>query len=334
MVWKGMLRRWEHGVFGQFISMGKGKQFFSGKLCHLLLCREVVHPYGRPDEMWFRVGGRAIKFRKEEFLLLTGLRFRSLPKGAVTQYISTPSNVHHRYFHGLPTHLEDIIHKLREVEQFDLEDDVLKLGYVFFLSHILLGRDYRRIVPNWLWGMVEDVIAFEAYHWGTYIYSLTIYWLGKALKGRIDKKKQNRQQNGEQQNEDSSKSQDIGYYYWAMEAIPKLTGVVGVQRGDGFPRVRRWYDRKKSLNLQKEFTNELEALTLTPTPSDEERRQACYLHFDPDQFVGPLKHKDGGLGDDSEDDEDPNVRGKRCRAPMGRGRGRGKGKGRGKSRRG
>ena len=70
-------------------------------------------------------------------------------------------------------------------------------------------------MPNWLWGMVEDVTAFEAYLWGTYIYSLTIYWLGKALKGRIDKRKQNRQQN-----EDSSKSQYIGFnvygFPWAF----------------------------------------------------------------------------------------------------------------------
>ena len=35
MVRKGMLRRWEQGVFGQFIGMGRGKQFFDtlrGKL--------------------------------------------------------------------------------------------------------------------------------------------------------------------------------------------------------------------------------------------------------------------------------------------------------------
>ena len=50
------------------------------------------------------------------------------------------------------------------------------------------------------------------------------------------------------------------------------------------------------------------------------------MHFDPDKFVGPLTHKDVGLGDDSEDDEGPNVRGRRCRAPMCRGRGSGRGR--------
>ena len=67
---------------------------------------------------------------------------------------------------------------------------------------------------------------------------------------------------------------------------------------------------------------------MTLTPSDEERRQAYYLHFDPDQFVGPLTHKEGGLSDDSEDDELTDVRGRRCQAPMGMGRGRGRGRGR------
>ncbi|KAK2646198.1 hypothetical protein Ddye_021393 [Dipteronia dyeriana] len=69
----GMLGRWEQGVFKQFLGMKK--ELFSGKLCHILLCGELHYPGARPDEMWFGVGNRAVGFGKEQFLLVTGLRF-------------------------------------------------------------------------------------------------------------------------------------------------------------------------------------------------------------------------------------------------------------------
>ncbi|KAK0603227.1 hypothetical protein LWI29_002679 [Acer saccharum] len=59
------------------------KEFFSGKLCHMLLCRELNYPGECPDEMWFRVGERAVRFGNEEFLLVTGLRFRPMPYWAM-----------------------------------------------------------------------------------------------------------------------------------------------------------------------------------------------------------------------------------------------------------
>ncbi|KAI9161555.1 hypothetical protein LWI28_018614 [Acer negundo] len=61
----------------------------------------------------------------------------SLPKAA-------QGSVHHRYFGGCPTPLKDILDRLRR-EGFDEADYVIKLGYVYFLSHIMLGREYRCI---------------------------------------------------------------------------------------------------------------------------------------------------------------------------------------------
>ncbi|KAK2636273.1 hypothetical protein Ddye_031065 [Dipteronia dyeriana] len=87
-----------------------------------------------------------------------------------------PGSVYHRYFGGSPTPLKDILGRLSG-EEFDEPEDVIKLGYVYFLSHILLGREYRWFVPDWLWGLVEDITGFEAFPWGTYIYSVTLYWL-------------------------------------------------------------------------------------------------------------------------------------------------------------
>ncbi|KAK2664486.1 hypothetical protein Ddye_003060 [Dipteronia dyeriana] len=156
----GMLGRWEQGVFKQFLGMKK--ELFSGNLCHILLCRELHYPGALPDEMWFGVGNRAVRFGKEEFLLVTGLRFGPMPQSVNSLPKAVPGSVYHRYFGGSPTPLKDILGRLSGKE-FDESEDVMKLGYVYFLSHILLGREYRWYVSDWLWGLVEDIIGFEAF---------------------------------------------------------------------------------------------------------------------------------------------------------------------------
>ncbi|KAK0578970.1 hypothetical protein LWI29_019163 [Acer saccharum] len=296
----GMLRRWEHGVFRQFLKMDR--EFFSGKLCHILLCRELNYPSARPDEMWFRVGERAVRFGKEEFFLVTGLRFGPMPVSVHSLPKAAVGSVHHRYFGGSPTPLKDILGRLNRGE-FDEAEDVIKLGYVYFLSHVMLGREYRWKVPDWIWGLVEDITAFEAFPWGTYIYSVTIYWLGTALDDRTKGRKQNR---------NYSSRQDLGYclygfpwalMYWAMEAIPVLSGSVGKRRrgrnGHGFPRLTRWNCRKKPPQLEHKFTDELEAYT-TLTPTAEERLQEYYRQFDPLAVVGPELHMHGGYDPENE----------------------------------
>ncbi|KAK2637405.1 hypothetical protein Ddye_032197 [Dipteronia dyeriana] len=107
----------------------------------------------------------------------------SLPK-------TVSGSLYHRYFGGSPTPFKDILGRLSG-EEFDEPEDVIKLGYVYFLSHILLGQEYRWFVPDWLWGLVEDITGFEAFPWGNYIYSVTLYWLGKALHDRRNGRKQN-----------------------------------------------------------------------------------------------------------------------------------------------
>ncbi|KAK0595727.1 hypothetical protein LWI29_009401 [Acer saccharum] len=143
----GMLRWWEQGVFRQFLKMDR--EFFSGKLCHILLCRELNYPSARLNEMWFRIGERAIRFGKEEFLLVTRLRFGPMPVSVHPLPKAAQGNVHHRYFGGSPTPLKDILGRLNR-DEFDEVEDVIKLGYVYFLSHVMLGREYRWKVPDWI----------------------------------------------------------------------------------------------------------------------------------------------------------------------------------------
>ncbi|KAL5764489.1 hypothetical protein ACOSQ2_017083 [Xanthoceras sorbifolium] len=140
------------------------------------------------------------------------------------------------------------------------DDDAIKLAYVLFVSHIFLGREKSRIVPPWLWGLVDDLAAFEAFPWGTYVYSFTLYWLDKAFYSRSSSKKKKKK------NTDAVKSQLFGYnvrgfvwalQIWTLEAIPCLTAVVGISDSGGLPRCTRWFSRKKPTSLDDDLNSEV-----------------------------------------------------------------------------
>ncbi|KAL5789369.1 hypothetical protein ACOSQ2_004257 [Xanthoceras sorbifolium] len=302
-----MLDKWTHSAFGRLSGM-RGDQLFSGKLCHSLLCREIHYPGAREDEIWFDIGGHAIRFGKEEFLLCTGLKFGPLPGATVSQNKIVDDSVHSRLFDGLPTLIESVLVRLNE-GGFTTSDDAIKLAYVFFVSHILLGREKSRIVPPWLWGLVDDLTAFEAFPWGTYVYSFTLYWLGKALSSRSSSKIK---KETKKKNTDTVKSQLFGYnvhgfawalQIWALEAIPCLTGVIGTSDGDGLPRCTRWFSRKKPTSLDDKLNSETRPLR-TLTASNAEKATDYYSSFDPDQLVGPKLHMEGGLGNHFDNDEE------------------------------
>ncbi|KAL5811324.1 hypothetical protein ACOSQ4_027892 [Xanthoceras sorbifolium] len=276
---KGQLDRWMNGVFGNFLRM-RGDQYFGGKLCQILLCREIEYPGAREDEMWFKVGGKPMRFGKEEFLLCTGLRFGPLPDGIVSHYPASNDGVQQRYFGKRRIHINKVKLKLEE-GNFTRDDDMMKLAYVFFAAHFLLGRERHRTIPGWLWGLVEDLVAFENFPWGTYVYSSTIYWLGKVLRTRLGGR--SNKQNMKEKTPAKKQNLGINIYgfpwslmIWALETIPSLNGKCGIRQGDGIPRVCRWYCRKKLTGLVNKFKDDLKVLT-TLTASEDEMKQDYYV---------------------------------------------------------
>lgn len=206
--------RWEIGCFPHILKFSGQKQFFSGKLCINLLCREIVYPDARDDEMWFDVGGHAMRFGKLEFMLCTGLRFGNIPHFARVKARAKPESVHARYFGGQGTCEVDIVRVL-EAGQFREEEDALKMAYVFVVFNVFIGKDDRAIVPNWLWCLVEDLPTFESFPWGTFIYSMTLHWLRNALTpDRIEGMRNSN-------HPVSKKSNEIGIniygFIWALE---------------------------------------------------------------------------------------------------------------------
>ena len=153
----------------------------------MLLCREVNHPSGNTDEMWFRVGQTDIRFGKLEFCLVTGLQFGTIPTGVIRGYEDVEGGVLDRCFDGKVPTFHTILNQLDE-GNFDKCDDAIKLSYLFLLGHVLLGIEYGKTVPRWACMFIENLTAFECFPWGTYIYTHTVYYLRRFMTGR---KKQN-----------------------------------------------------------------------------------------------------------------------------------------------
>ena len=182
----GELKRFQDGVFRQFLELPR-LRIFGGRLCQLLLCREVNHPSGNTCEMWFRVGQTDIRFGKLEFCLVTGLQFGTIPTGVIRGYEDVEGGVLDRCFDGKVPTFHTILNQLDE-GNFDKCDDAIKLSYLFLLGHVLLGIEYGKTVPRWACMFIENLTAFECFPWGTYIYTHTVYYLRRFMTGR---KKQN-----------------------------------------------------------------------------------------------------------------------------------------------
>ncbi|KAK0586215.1 hypothetical protein LWI29_002914 [Acer saccharum] len=136
----GELKRFQDGVFRQFLELPH-LRIFGGRLCQLLLCREVNHPGGNTYEMWFRVGQTNIRFGKLEFYLVTGLQFGTILTSVVRGYEDVEGGVLDRCFDGKVPTFHTILNRLDE-GNFDKSDDAIKLSYLFLLGHVLLGIKY------------------------------------------------------------------------------------------------------------------------------------------------------------------------------------------------
>ena len=187
-----MLQSFLSSPLGHFLQIPLSLQMSAPQLIYQVLLREVTFPEAREDEMWFEIGGELYRYGKQEFILISGLRFGPINKKSLEARPVGDDSLRTRLFpHQNLVSGQDINAVLTRENL--AADDVLKLGYIAVVNMILLGHDERKNVPDMLWNMIEDLEAFQAFPWGTYIYSQSLYFLRLATKvdkrsGKIGKK--------------------------------------------------------------------------------------------------------------------------------------------------
>ncbi|KAI5343286.1 hypothetical protein L3X38_011162 [Prunus dulcis] len=142
---------------------------FSGQIVHGAVLRRVAGQGVKDlDGLSFLLGCDVAQFTRQDFCLITGLRFGEVPE--VSSGESDEIRLQERYFidEGITCNaLEEAFLRCTE------EDDIYKLALVYFAELVVLGRDkHLNINLNYL-TLVEDLDAFNRYPWGSVSFDKT-----------------------------------------------------------------------------------------------------------------------------------------------------------------
>lgn len=161
------LEQFKTSCFGHLLNIDKIQ--FSGQIVHGVVLRRVAGQGVKDlDGLSFLIGCDVAQFTRQDFCLITGLRFGEVPE--VSSGESAEIRLQKRYFidEGITcSALEEAFMRCTE------ENDIYKLALVYFAELVVLGRDkHLNINVNYL-TLVEDLDAFNRYPWGSVSFDKT-----------------------------------------------------------------------------------------------------------------------------------------------------------------
>ena len=172
------LEMFKQSCFGTLFSMKKIR--FNSSITHHLLLRQVM--CSDLQVMEFNFNGKGARFTKQEFGLITGLNCKSVsPNGPCPK----SDRILNTYFNGnrrlKNSHIK---HAFLNTTEFEEENDLLKLGLLYFLECGILGKDSEKFIDIEHLSMVDNLDYFNSYPWGITSYNMTIHSLHKAFRHR------------------------------------------------------------------------------------------------------------------------------------------------------
>ena len=198
------LEMFKKSCFGHFLGMTNLK--FSAQIVHNMLLRQC--DIKREDEMWILVYSKGLRFSASEFALITGLKF-----GNISQFDLTSLRIRDQYFNGenkiRNNRLEEVFislckkgkrtstkrtkKKAKLSGKSNLDEDIVKLALLYFVEHVLLGKEGKNLIDLQWVQLVDSLEEFNKYPWGRICYERTLFGLQRALDKRqskyVEKKK-------------------------------------------------------------------------------------------------------------------------------------------------
>ncbi|KAI5354936.1 hypothetical protein L3X38_007831 [Prunus dulcis] len=289
------LEQFKTSCFGHFLNIDKIQ--FSWQIVHGVVLHRVAGQGVKDlDGLSFLLGCDVAQFTRQDFCLITGLRFGEVPE--VSSGDSDEIRLQKRYFidEGITCNaLEEAFLRCTE------EDDIYKLALVYFAELVVLGRDkHLNINLNYL-TLVEDLDALNRYPWGSVSFDKTQDSLFSAPtkyvksfeneegrgKGKSKvtgtsrrNEKGKKDKHGEAQMSGwSFKGFTYAFQIWVYELIPRMADLNYCKVVDptAFPRILQWRTttsvpeirKLKNYFFQSKESVQLRALC----PSEEEMRQ-------------------------------------------------------------
>ncbi|KAI5353733.1 hypothetical protein L3X38_006627 [Prunus dulcis] len=289
------LEQFKTSCFGHLLNIDKIQ--FSGQIVHGAVLRRVAGQGVKDlDGLSFLLGCDVAQFTRQDFCLITGLRFGEVPE--VSSGESDGIRLRERYFidEGITCNaLEEAFLRCTE------EDDIYKLALVYFAELVVLGRDkHLNINLNYL-TLVEDLDAFNRYPWGSVSFDKTQDSLfsaptkyvksfenedgigkgkSKATGTSRRNEKGKKDKHGEAQRSGwSFKGFTYAFQIWVYELIPRMANLNYCKVVDptAVPRILRWRTTTSVPEMRKlnnYFFQSKESVQLRALcPSEEEMRQ-------------------------------------------------------------
>ncbi|GJZ68017.1 phospholipase-like protein [Tanacetum coccineum] len=260
-----------------------------------MLGRQIFNDENENDEnvpLYYQINNDlSIPFGREEFCLVTGLRFgvQNWAEYDTKKRIPFRRRVFPSYLDGQPITGIDIENMIDDQSFAQLyDDDAVGLCCLGILQLVILGVESKRVVPDWMLRLANDRIAWDKYPWGSYVWPTLYSQIRNAIVKRwsplyVD----------EPTNEDDSKKYSICGYTWAFKTwileSYRVTATTFFDRYNRYPRVAAW-NKKKGRFLGPMvipfFEGNMPAARLTP--DDNEARS--------DWWISSKAYFDGFIG--------------------------------------
>nr|XP_043628183.1 uncharacterized protein LOC122599696 isoform X2 [Erigeron canadensis] len=283
-------------------------------LCHLILQSMIddVPPEGlawHPSDMWFHFPPAYTRFGREEFCLVTGLRFgRHDTFSSYTKHITKalwPEKVFTDLGNVKKVKIMDLKRSFDKLDFKKMNDiDVVRLCLLYAVDVGFLGRQDSQPISKDLLLLAENLDAWNLFPWGSYIWEFTRKQLSTAIV-----KRPHVHQNGVKY----TLSRFVwAFKIWILEAFPSMRSFTMKMSSKDIPDIPRAiaWKRKKQLNWTELVTHasindkeDIPVQTLTPTEAEAatEWWQASKRFFDgtDDQDLSVFEDRDGGPDDSS-----------------------------------
>ncbi|GJY56109.1 phospholipase-like protein, partial [Tanacetum coccineum] len=139
----------------------------------MLLKQHKVDAYHNDKPLIYYVEGHSLHFGRPELALITGMRFGTI---RFCSYTSADLKFHNRVFPhkvGLVVTILDVLGVIEDEVMFGnlCDEDSVRLCLILALEVIFMGRLFTCPVDDSLFGLVENLKAWNVFPWGEHVWT-------------------------------------------------------------------------------------------------------------------------------------------------------------------
>ena len=228
----------KESCFGWLLDIPRFQE--SGVLIHYFVCHQVACEEGDTDVVPLRyhlpdldrVGHVEVQFGREEFCLITGLRFGIEFR---ENYESGPNFFRRRVFPS-STDSKNIkacmLYSLIKSKEFSKLSDVdgVRVCLLAVLLLVLKGTESKNVVEGFLFRLVEDLDMWNKYPWGSYVWP-TLY--DNLRDAAIDRRKLH----FEERKDPSPPKYTLNGFLWAFKVYHLFISIFNLYTVNVFKRI-------------------------------------------------------------------------------------------------